>query len=115
MCGSRLNRCAAACVNRTPWGEVKITAAARPRSMSMASSAAKIGAGFRTILVPRIRDIVDDPMTIGRKFAQVADLHIHGPALDRPAEDAFSQRLFEHRRKNRDDIELHACVRRAKI
>jgi len=42
MCGSRLNRLRRRLRERTPWGEVKITAAARPRSMSMASSAAKI-------------------------------------------------------------------------
>ena len=89
-----------------PCGDVRITVSGVPRSASIASSARKIGSGFSTIPGPppygtssttRCRSVVKSRRS--RTFTSSV------PALDRAAEDARRQRLLDHRRKDRDDVE----------
>jgi hypothetical protein len=58
--------------------------------------------------------IVHDPMAVGREVAQVADLHVQEPALDRTSDDSSRQRLLDHRRKDRDDVYSHHAKVRLK-
>ena len=81
----------------------------RPRSASIASSARKHRLRLQHHPRPAaVRHIVHHPVPVGREVPQVADLHVQRAALDRPAEHARRQRLLDHRRKNRDDVEGHA-------
>ena len=54
-----------------------------------------------------IRHIVDDPVPVGREVPEVVHLQVDDPGLDSPRHDPFGQRLVEHPREDRDDVELH--------
>ena len=54
-----------------------------------------------------VRHVVHDAVAIGREVAQVAHLHVERPTIDRAAENPHGQRLLDHRRKDRDDVERH--------
>ncbi len=57
-----------------------------------------------------IRHIVDDPMPVGREVPEVVDLQVDDPGLDSSRHDSLGQRLVEHPREDRDDVELHRSV-----
>ena len=46
-------------------------------------------------------------MAIGRPAAEVVHRHVQQAALDAPAHHALAKTRFDHRRKDRDDVELH--------
>src|SRR5207248_981179 len=54
-----------------------------------------------------VRHIVHDTVTIGREFAQVTHLHVEEAARDRAADDPRRERLLDHRREDRDNVERH--------
>ena len=108
MCASRLNRCAVSCVNRGPCGDVSTTVSGWPRvgldRVERPEHRVRLQHHPRSAAV---RHVVHDPMAIGREVAQVVHLDVEQTALDRPADHAGRERLLEHRRKNRDDVERH--------
>src|SRR4029079_13502061 len=59
-----------------------------------------------------IRNIVDHPMAVCSELAQISGRNLARSAFDRTADDARPQRVLDHRRKNRDDVDAHhRCCR----
>jgi len=50
-------------------------------------------------------------VAIGREVPQIANPHVQRAALDRAAHDPGRQRLLDHRRKDRNDVESHSMQR----
>src|SRR5262249_37567245 len=58
-----------------------------------------------------VRHVVHHAMTIRREGAQIVHDRLDHASLDRASDDTGSQRVFDHRRKDRDDVEPHQVFR----
>src|SRR4029450_5855561 len=58
---------------------------------------------------PPTRHIIDSSMAVRSPPAEVVHGHIQQASLDAPAHDALAKTRFDHRRKDRDDVEPHTA------